>query len=59
MDNAPLNIKQSDLEEIAAQLRIHGSSSVKISIFEEFNRGRALAGIKKQSSLQAIQACEN
>jgi hypothetical protein len=40
MNNSPLIVKQSDFDEIAAQLRTHGTSCVKIAILEAINQGR-------------------
>jgi hypothetical protein len=58
MNNAPLIIKQSDLDEIAAQLRIHGTSSVKIAILETINQGRLVQITENGAVVFETKSCD-
>ena len=58
MNNAPLTIGQSDLDEIAAQLRIHGTSSVKIAILEAINQGRPVQITENGAPVFETKSCE-
>jgi len=40
MDEPYFDIKQSDLDEIAAQLSLRGTSPVKIAILQAINQGK-------------------
>jgi len=58
MNNAPLIIKQSDLDEIAVQVRMHGTSPVKIAILEEINQGRPLRITENGAVVFETKSCD-
>jgi hypothetical protein len=58
MNGTPLIIKQSDLDEIAAQLRIHDTSSVKIAILEAINQGRPVQVTENGAVVFETKSCD-
>jgi hypothetical protein len=58
MNEAPFVIKQRDLDEIAAQLRILGTSSVKIVMLEAINQGRPVQFTENGAVLFEAKSCD-
>ena len=58
MNEAPVIIKQSDLDGIAAQLRVHSSLAVVLSLFEEINRGRTVQIIENGAVVFEANSCD-
>jgi hypothetical protein len=58
MNEASFVIKQSDLDEIAAQVRTHGTSSVKIAILEAINQGRLVQITENGAVVFETKSCD-
>jgi hypothetical protein len=58
MNNAPLTIGQSDLDKIAAQLRVQPSLAVLLSLFEEINRGRPVRITENGAVVFETKSCD-
>ena len=58
MNQAPVVIKQSELDGIAAQLRIPGSLGVLLSLFQEINNGRTVNITENGAVAFAAKSCD-